>query len=122
MKHRFCVKHDKNSPVILYPDYSSCGMWCGNCGIEYGNPSSYFTQLPSELIQRVNDWVLFWDVLQESTVKLVCCNEAIIRSGIALSKEINSYGVECEFDKTIMPITEQMRVRRKVNSENLLKA
>ena len=47
--------------INLYPDFSSSGMWCDFCGVNFADPKISFPHIPSKLIDFIQDWVNLWD-------------------------------------------------------------
>jgi len=56
-----CDICEKELVINLYPDFSSSGMWCNNCGVNFANPKTEFPHVPSELIDLIANWVSLWE-------------------------------------------------------------
>lgn len=50
----------KNKKIILYPDFSSSGVWC-ECGAGFGDPIKKFTHVPEGVFELVQLWNNYWD-------------------------------------------------------------
>lgn len=97
----------KNKKIILYPDFSSSGVWC-ECGIGFGDPIKVFTHVPEGVFELVRLWNNYWDDVSFSdhpsyldgvTEDVVGYHQhRINKMGQELSKIISKYH-PCSFDK-----------------------
>lgn len=50
----------KNKKILLFPDFSSTGIWC-ECGCSIGNPVEFYMHVPEGLFELVQLWNNYWD-------------------------------------------------------------
>jgi hypothetical protein len=96
-----CTVCDKDTPIVLFPDYSSSNLWCLNCGVECTNPNECLPDLPNGLVHLIDLWGLLWDMASEASKKQInkeYFGNLIIESGREINKQINEYYV-CIFDE-----------------------
>ena len=87
--------HDK---LVLFPDYSSSGLWCAVCGVGFGDPSKDFPSLPRGLIDAVEVWNDCWDHWSSYGVGDKAYVQSLINSsGQYLADLVNAH-YPCVFD------------------------
>lgn len=90
--------------IIIFPDYSSSGMWCNNCGCGIANPKEFYPEIPSQLIDLIELWNEFWDFASCYDVNKEHYQQLINRTGKTLAEKISKYhkcilGIErCKLD------------------------
>ena len=104
MKHKFCKKNEHPS-FHLYPDYSSCGVWCEKCGLEMGDLEVSLPNIPKSLIDLIHGWVLLWDVITDDIegkgkINLESVEPLLISMGIELARQVNEY-YPCSYNEKI---------------------
>ncbi len=80
----------KNKTILLFPDFSSTGMWC-ECGIAFGDPEEEFPHIPAGLISLIGIWNYYWDATCSSKWKHE--DEKLINY---IQEDINEAGKELE--------------------------
>ena len=58
---KICTNCKNPIALRLQPEFSSSGIWCDYCGIEYGNPKELFPDLSDELIASIEGWNWLWE-------------------------------------------------------------
>lgn len=54
--------------LVIFPDYSSTGVWCDQCGIGFVRPGETFPSVPSGLFDIADVWNAYWDRVSSSGV------------------------------------------------------
>lgn len=49
----------KNKKILLFPDFSSTGVWC-ECGCGFGNPLINFFHIPEGVMELIQLWNDYW--------------------------------------------------------------
>ena len=93
MKH-FCEVCKKETVLELMPDYSSSGIWCNNCGVNYANPKESLSLLPDWLIRFIQGWNDIWELSVQKEVNPLKFTTPIDQIGRQLLEYINKY-YEC---------------------------
>ncbi len=96
-----CEVCDCSLIIKLDPDYSSSGIWCGVCGVCYGNPKYSFPEIPEKIIDMVDFWNLTWEIaMEDKTLNKEQFEKVFRNMGLILAEIINEY-VPCYFDDTL---------------------
>jgi len=91
-----CTKHDNNTHMILFPDFSATGIWCAKCGIGFSNPQAVWPLLPDDLMDLVQVWVWTWEFANvDEHVNHEAIAKVFENSGKHLVHLLNAY-TKCE--------------------------
>jgi hypothetical protein len=86
--------------IRIMPDFTASGMWCSNCGICFANPRKTFPFIPKGLIDLIQGWNDFWDLISSypGTLGYSSFQKLLDNMGIELEKQLSVY-CKCWFDK-----------------------
>lgn len=109
----------KNKTIMIYPDFSSSGVWC-ECGTSFGNPKSKFSHVPEGIFELVQLWNDYWEevsfndhssYLDGVTLEVIKYHEnRLVSMGKELYKIISKYN-SCIF------VEDNVRINLKVSDE-----
>ena len=91
MKHMMDDINGHYKSLLLFPDYSSTGLWC-ECGISISDPLEK-TNIPYELIELVDCWNLLWEHMSmyNKSINVEIVEKKIISVGRILEERISEY-------------------------------
>ena len=93
MEKYYCPCCDKKVKMKMFGDYSSSGLWCSECGVNFAG----FDGFPLELEHDIEMWVFIWEVLDDDkrhrTEYMVNFLNVV---GREICERINKY-FECEY-------------------------
>ena len=94
------VCHHKTK-LLLCPEFSSSGLWCQRCSVNFGNPRESLEKLPYDLINAIEGWNYFWELYYDrydepTGESYGYFKRVFISLGKILNTEINKY-YECDF-------------------------
>ena len=94
MKKFICPVCKKNTQIALYPDHSSSGMWCNNCGVGFGDPIESFPEIPKDLVYAIDGWNSYWSfyyTYRKDLYGFKYFKQNFIAMGKILAKELEKY-------------------------------
>lgn len=94
MNKYYCVSCKKEVKLKMFGDYSSSGLWCSECGVNFAGIEY---ELPSYIKNYLNMWCLMWEVLDaDKKYRTEYCRKLLNNTGEQLCAMINEY-FECEY-------------------------
>jgi hypothetical protein len=97
-----CPFCKKELVIELFPDFSSSGMWCKACGINFSNPKKTFKKVPLGLIDLVIIWNDYWDNtvsnIGKDSIFFEQLQTKFNSAGYFLAEKIGQY-YPCEFSE-----------------------
>jgi uncharacterized protein (DUF983 family) len=106
-KKYYCPRCKKEVSLKMYPDYSSSGLWCAECGLNFAD----IKEIPPYLKHAINGWIIFYDYLssdkshhfinyQSFPISALEWSATYFNAmGNVLCDLVNSY-IECEYVST----------------------
>lgn len=89
-----CPCCNKKLQLKLMPDYCSSGIWCANCGVNFGDPIMVFEgSIPEGLINLIQGWV--WLCEEKSSVfkagEKPYMESVLEKMGLELNRQLGQY-------------------------------
>jgi hypothetical protein len=75
----------------LFPEFSSSGLWCYHCGVNYADPCESFPDIPKGLASLIEGWTWLWDVLDNDNFISGYSKELLTYMGMELSGQLNNF-------------------------------
>ena len=103
-----CPVCEKELTLALQPEYSSSGVWCFECGVNFSNPKDSFLHIPPLLFEMVERWNMLWETLCDGRKTINNKNlwiRVLTDMGEELQKEISAYE-KCDFDPYFLFVDE----------------